>query len=291
MSLDAIVRLSLLLSIWLMVLSLGARASMATATHVLRRPAALARALVAMFVVVPAFAVLLAWAAPVAFAVRFALVAMSVGPVPPILAHKQIKAAGDEDYAIGLLVAASLASIVLTPPLVALAARLLSANAEVAPLQVARTLLLTVGLPLAAGIGLRAASSAAADAVSGIAQRVGGLVLLAGLVVLVAGARSEILALFGNGAALAIVAMVAVGLLAGHLLAGPRHRAALALAAASRHPGVAMAIAQASYPEQRKPIAAALLLYLLITALVTAPYVRWTRRQAAALEPAGGPAA
>jgi len=286
MSLDTIVRLGLLASIWLMVLSLGARADPAAALFLFRRPAKLAQALTAMFVVVPAFAVLLAWAAPVPAAIRFAIVVMSVGPVPPILPFKQMKAGGDEGYAIGLLVAASLASIALTPWLVAIGAGLLGAGAAVAPLQVASTLALTVGLPLAAGMVLRFAAAGLAQGVSQVAQRVGSLLLLAVFATMVAGAWREIAGLFGDGAVVAIAAMVAVGLLAGHLLAGPRHRAALALAAASRHPGVALSIAAISYPEQSKPITAAILLYLLVTALVTGPYVRWASGRAAALAPA-----
>jgi hypothetical protein len=52
-----------------------------------------------------------------------------------------------------------------------------------------------------------------------------------------------------------------------------------------------LAIAEMSYPDQRKPLMAAILLFLLITILVTAPYVRWARGHAARLEatPSGAP--
>jgi BASS family bile acid:Na+ symporter len=266
------------------VLSLGGRASAKGSVFGLRQPGALARALAAMFVAVPAFAVLVAATTPVPTAIKFAIVAMSVSPVPPMLPHKQIKAGGGEDYAFGLLVAASLASIVITPLLVAVATRLLGAQASIGATQVARALLLSIGLPLAAGMILHAVSERAAEAVSTLAQRAGNIILLAALAVMVGAARHEILRLFGDGAALAIIATVVVGLLAGHLLAGGPHRAALALAAASRHPGVALAIAEMSYPDQRKPITAAILLYLLLTALVTALYVRWVRGRAAAFD-------
>lgn len=284
MSIDGLVRLGLLVSVWLIVLSLGARASAGSALFVLRRPGALTRALAAMFVAEPAFAVLLAATTPVPVAIKFAILAMSVGPVPPVLPNKQIKAGSEEDYVIGLLVAAALASIVLTPLLVAVVTRLLGAHAAIGAAQVARTVLATIGLPLAAGMGLRAASGRAARAVSNLAQRVGSLLLLVVFAVMVGAAWREILSLFGNGAALAIVGVVAVGLLAGHLLASEPHRAALALATATRHPGVALAIAELSYPDQRKPITAAILLYLLITALVTAPYLKWVRGRAVAFD-------
>jgi BASS family bile acid:Na+ symporter len=76
MTVDALIRLGLLLSIWLIVLSLGARASVGDALSVVRRPVALLRALAAMFIVVPAFAVFLASATPLSTAIKFAIVAI-----------------------------------------------------------------------------------------------------------------------------------------------------------------------------------------------------------------------
>jgi BASS family bile acid:Na+ symporter len=254
-----------------------------------RRRGRLAQALTAMFVVVPAFALLLAWVAPVPAAIKFALVAMSVGPVPPILPYKQMKAGGQGDYAVGLLVAASLISMVLTPLLVTLAAHLLRTEAHVAVGQVARPLLLSIGIPLAAGMLLHAASEGAAVSLADVAQKVGFLLLLVLFAVMVGAAARQILGLLGNGAALAIAATVAVGLLAGHLLGGGRDSGALALAAATRHPGVALAIAEMSFPDQRKSITAAILLYLLITALVSAPYARWMRGRSPQLDETAAP--
>ena len=57
-----------------------------------------------------------------------------------------------------------------------------------------------------------------------------------------------------------------------------------ALAAASRHPGVALTIAEMNYPDQTKSITAAVLLFLLVTAFVPAAYVRWIRGRTAHLE-------
>jgi BASS family bile acid:Na+ symporter len=281
-TLETLIRLALLLSIWLIVLSLGARASAQGAIFLLRRPIKLARALAAMFIVVPAFAVLLAATTFVPPAIKFAIVAMSVGPAPPVLPYKQMKAGDEGDYALGLLVAASVASIVLTPLLVAVAASVLGHQAAVDPVTVARTVLLTIGLPLAAGMVLHALSSGGARVIAGIAQRAGFLLLLVVFAVMVIAAWRDMPGLFGNGGALAIAATVGVGLLAGHVLGGEHHRAGLALAAATRHPGVALAIAQMNFPDQQKPITAAILAYLLITALVTAPYVRWARGRGAA---------
>lgn len=282
MQLDVLVRLGLLASIWLTVFSLGARTSVGGALSVLRKPDSLLRMLAAMFGVVPVFALVLASTTSIPPAIKFAIVAMSVAPVPPILTYKQMKAGGEGNYGVGLLVAASLASIVLTPLMIELAGRLLGTEAAVTPAKVVRTLLLSTGLPLAAGMLLRGASEPAARAVRDLAQRVGGILLLVILVLLVAVSWRGLLGLLQNGGGLAIAATVAVGLAAGHLIGRPGDKSALALAAASRHPGVALAIAEMSFPDERKTLTAAILLFLLITA----PYVRWAAKRPRGPEPA-----
>ena len=91
--------------------------------------------------------------------------------------------------------------------------------------------------------------------------------------------------LIGNGHVLAIAVFVAIGLLVGHLLGGPEpeNRVVLALSTASRHPGVAMAIAAGTSPDEKLTIGA-ILLYLVVNTIISIPYVRWARaRQAAAV--------
>jgi bile acid:Na+ symporter, BASS family len=44
-----------------------------------------------------------------------------------------------------------------------------------------------------------------------------------------------------------------------------------------RHPAIAIAIAQANYPDQ-KLAPAAILLYVLVSVIAAAPYLRWTKR-------------
>src|SRR5215471_9944965 len=85
--------------------------------------------------------------------------------------------------------------------------------------------------------------------------------------------------LVGHGTVVAIGAFSLAGLAAGHLLGGPDPDdcAVLALATASRHPGVALAIASANFPGQTL-VPAAILLYLVVSALVSIPYLAWRLR-------------
>jgi BASS family bile acid:Na+ symporter len=58
----------------------------------------------------------------------------------------------------------------------------------------------------------------------------------------------------------------------------------LALSNAARHPAMAIAIGAAAFPDQ-KLVPAAVVLYLLASAIATAPYTAWRKRLHAARDP------
>jgi BASS family bile acid:Na+ symporter len=93
---------------------------------------------------------------------------------------------------------------------------------------------------------------------------------------------SEIASQIGHGVLLVIAAIVLFGLTVGHLLGGPDagNRGALALATSARHPGLAITLAIANFPHDKKAIVAAVLLFLLANLVLTLPYALWRQRQA-----------
>jgi BASS family bile acid:Na+ symporter len=84
-----------------------------------------------------------------------------------------------------------------------------------------------------------------------------------------------IVASFGNFTLLTIAAFVAIGLAVGHLLGEPARedRSVLALATASRHPGVALAVAHDT--SSLLPVLAVVLVCLIVGALLGAVYTKW----------------
>ena len=76
-----------------------------------------------------------------------------------------------------------------------------------------------------------------------------------------------------------MVAFIAVGLAVGQLLGGPDSddQTVLAPATAARHPGVALVIAAGTFPGE-KLVAPAVMLYLIVGAIASAPYVIWRKR-------------
>jgi len=275
-------------SIFLIVFSLGLGSKQEDALSLLRRPRQLVRSLLAMNVIMPLVAVGLAQAFNFRGPVKIALLALAVSPVPPILPRQQFKAGGHASYTVGLLVVAAVLAVVFVPLGVEVLGRIFATHSHVPVLTVAGLVAITVLVPVTLGIIVRRRAPAfAARAARPIAAGAN-LLLIAVCLLLLVGAWPVVVALIGNGDVLALAAFVAIGLAVGHLLGGPDpdDRSVLALATASRHPGVALAIAAAAFPKQ-KLVIGAILLYLFVGFIVSMPYVMWRRRQLAAAAEAG----
>jgi bile acid:Na+ symporter, BASS family len=135
-------------------------------------------------------------------------------------------------------------------------------------------------------MALRQASPALALRIAQPIARIAGALLLICVVPVLITETPEILAIIGNGTVLAIAAFLLVGLTAGHLLGGPdpHDRAVLALATATRYPGIALAIGASNFPEQ-KQILPVILLCSVLGAIVSIPYLIWRRKVDAAEAP------
>lgn len=101
--------------LFVLVFTFGLKASVYDATYLFRRPAELARALLAINVLMPLFAVGLVLIFDLNPVVNFTLVALSVSPVLPVAPLRMLKAGASSASTIGVLVAASLVAIVLVP--------------------------------------------------------------------------------------------------------------------------------------------------------------------------------
>lgn len=271
MNLTTLIPLILKTSIVLIVLELGLKANVADATSLFRRPHHLVRALLSMNVVMPLFALALALSFNLHPAVKIALVALSVSPVPPLLPRKALKAGGREDYIVGLLVAMALLAIIVIPVTMKIFERFVGVPLQMPARSVASLVLSTILGPLLVGIVVRMLAPWLAERA---ARPVGilGLVLLilSVLPVLFVSART-ILSLIGNGTVLSFAAFALVGLLVGYRFGGPEpeSRRVLALATSARHPGMAVAIAHANFP-QEKLVVPAIVLYLIVSGILCA---------------------
>jgi BASS family bile acid:Na+ symporter len=277
MTLAELVPLALKLSIGTIVFALGLKSDAASLTSLLRRPGLLARSIVSMNVVMPLLAVGAIRVCALHHAVAIALIALSLSPVPPLLPKKQAKAAGDTSYTIGLFVAASLVAIVSIPVAMGVLGRFFGVPLSGAASTIAGIVALLILGPLLAGVAIRAVAVDLADRIQPILSRAAMIVLALGAVAILLTAWRSALDLIGNGTILVFAGFILGGLLAGYLLGGPdrSERKVLALASAARHPGIALALARINFPDEHA-VTAAILLYLILGALLTTLFVRWS---------------
>jgi BASS family bile acid:Na+ symporter len=280
MNLQKLILVVLQASVLLNVLALGLRASVQDATYLFRRPGELVRALLAMNVLMPVFAVALISIFDLHPAVRIALVALAVSPIPPLLPTKLMKEGGTESYAVGLLVAVSSLAIIVVPLAIEVVELVRGVSLQITAASIAKVVFVTVLLPIGLGVALHKLAPVLSERAAKPIALISGLALLACMVAIWFSAAPSMWALVGNGTVIALAAFVLVGLAVGHFLGGPapENRTSLALSTASRHPGIALALAQANFPEQTLA-AAAVLLYLLVNAFVSIPYLLSVKRR------------
>ena len=271
MTLTAVILLVLKISIMLNVLSLGLRAAPEDATYLFRHPRELARAFLSMNVIMPAVALGLSLAFALKPAVEIALIVISVSPVPPVFPRKALKEGGRQEYVIGLLVAAAVLAIAVIPITMEIVGRLLEVPLQMPARSVAVLVLSTILAPLTVGIVVNWLAPALAGHVAKPLGLLSTVLLVASALPVFAGSFQGILSLNGDGTLLSIAVFALTGCIVGHLLGGPsgENSRVLSSATASRHPGIAAAIAQVNFPEQ-KLVLPAIALYLIVSGIVSA---------------------
>jgi BASS family bile acid:Na+ symporter len=273
------IRLAITVSMALLVVAIGMRSTFADTLYLLRRPWQLVRSLAAMNVIAPLLAIWLMTQFNLQPPVKIALFALSLSPVPPVLPNKQLKLVHAEGFAIGLFVATSIFSIVIAPAVMTLVQHLGYVPRHLTALDVMRIVVVTALLPLLLGMGIRALWPAAAERYHSIVSVVATVLLVIAFLPILIGEWSAMGSLIGDGTLLVIICITVLWLIVGHILGGPRleDRSALALATAARHPAVAIAVASASFPQQKLAPVAVLLAFLVAT-LVSVPYAAWRRK-------------
>lgn len=279
MTFAQVIQAAIPISMTLIVLALGMRCTLNQATSLFRQPGLLIRSVLAMNVLLPIVAIVLISVTQLNIAVKVALLALAVSPVPPILPGNQLKLVTHESYVYGLLVATSVLSIVLVPITLIVIARFFGHEVRIDPLLVARVILASVLVPLAVGMIVRHLWPGFAAKASPIVSAAGSVLLGVALVIVLISGWRVFASLIGDGTLLAFAAFALVGLAVGHLLGGPNpdDRTVLALACASRHPGVAAVIGGVLFPGQRL-VVVAVVLYLLAGTIASIPYHSWRKR-------------
>lgn len=270
-------------SMFLIVFALGLQANWSEATYLFRRPGLFARSLVAMNLVMAVVAILICLVFDPAPAIKVSLVALSLSPVPPILPGRQEQAGGSASYVIGLLAGASIASIIIVPLGMTIVGAIIGIPLHLHAINIASVVFVSVLLPLLAGIAIHTVAPALALRVAKPLSILAAILLVVAVIPVLIYAFPTLWSLVGNGLLIGLLCFTIIGLLVGHWLGGPNpdDRTVLALAASSRHPGVAIAVANLAFPNVDS-VLVIVLAHLLLSAIIATPYVRWRTKEHAA---------
>lgn len=290
MTATQLIGLAIQISMALIIFCVALDARFADLTFLWRRPGLLLRSLIAMLVVMPAFALGMALGFDLNHTVEIALLASALSPVPPILPNKQIKAGGEGSYVVGLLTTTALVSIVYIPLMASLLQSLFHRPIDVSVARIAQIVFTSMLLPVVAGMAVHQFAPTFARRIDKPLSIVATVVLVLACIPILIKEWPEMARLSGQFGIVAMVVFALVGMAAGHWLGGPDpdERSVLSLATAARHPAVALAI---THNAVDKPgVMAAVLMVLLVSSVVAIPYVKWSRRSHdAALSPPPNP--
>jgi BASS family bile acid:Na+ symporter len=194
--------------------------------------------------------------------------------VPPILPKKAGKLS-TQGYPLALAATMSLLSIVVVQIGMFVLNQVFGRTFSMSPAAMVTPIVGVILAPLLVGMLVRYMTPGVAERLARPLSIVAGVLLTGAVLVLLGATMSMIYALASLDTLAAMVAFVLVGLVTGHVLGGPdpEHAGVLALATASRHPGIALAIASANFPLQR--FGGIVILYLLVNAIVVIPYMKW----------------
>jgi predicted Na+-dependent transporter len=211
--------------------------------------------------------------------VQFGITLMALCPSAPLTLRKAGLKGGEREMAAVLQVGGAVAAVVSIPLMAALFRTMFQVQGwQILPRQVALNVGVLQLLPLLLGFLVRRRTPRLAARLEGPVEKTAILLLLV-LVAVILVITAYLLATFVREELVAIgfmAVMVALSLAIGYLLAGPRRseRITLSLVTSMRNPGLALLFASLFAPEEPS-IKVTIVVYLLLTVLLTAPFLRW----------------
>jgi predicted Na+-dependent transporter len=261
-----------------------------------QRPALFMRVLIGTCLLVPLGGLLLiklSLVLPVAPPVRYGLGLMALSPSAPLTLHKAGRQGGDREMAALLQVLAAIAAIVTIPLMADLFRQVFAIKGwGLAHADVAVQVVTAQVLPLLLGLGLRRwFPTVAGRLVVPLEKLANGLLLLLLVVILAFTLPALGSFLASNLIAVPLMgAMVVLCLAIGWLLAGPdpAESTTTALVTSMRNPGLALLFASSHAPGI-PAVKLAILSYLLVTVLVSIPFLVAQKRRHPQQQPTAEP--
>jgi BASS family bile acid:Na+ symporter len=266
-----IIKVLLTLGLFMVMFAQGLRLQGDQLLGFRRQPSVLARAFLAVDVLVPFFAVAVVAIFRPSRPIAVCLALMGASPMAALGLSQVVVSPKLRPIWTGIYFILLAGSVVTTPVVLGLLDRAFRLHANVSPFDVASKVFWTVLFPVVAGmLILRWRPNAAARAAAPL-QKIG-MLLIAVIFLAIVVASWRALAGFGLRGYVAVACFVLLALTFGHLLGGeePEARHLLAIESATRNPGLVLLIAQTSFPHA--PVAAVLVPYMVTFVVLTSAY-------------------
>jgi bile acid:Na+ symporter, BASS family len=276
MNITALANQAFGIAVFATLVAIGLRTRPDHALHLMTHWHKGARAFAALYLIVPAAMMLLCLALAMPPAVEAALIALSVSPMLPTLPNDLQKVGAEHRYGVSLEVVGALMALVAAPVAFWIVSQVERVAIHIPTDRLVLSLAQGVLLPIVVGVAVRLLAPGLANRIAEPLTKLAGLVLLVCVLVILWAYRALIWGQLDWPIVLSIAAFVAVGLLAGELLGGPAptERSALALTAASRHIGFALAIGAAVVPQSIAAFGGTILIYFVLRGLLVLPYLK-----------------
>ena len=245
--------------------------------------------LVANFILVPLLAYIVVRLLPLDPAAQVGLMLVATAAGAPFLIKLTQLANGDTAFGAGVLVLLLVGTIVYMPLVVPFVAP----EATVSATSIAMPLILTMLLPLAAGLLIDARFKRLADGLQRISNMASSIALVALVALTFLANFQDILGVFGTGAIAAALLVIGGSFALGYLLGGadPREREVIALATAQRNVAAATVVATQSFDDPDTLVMVVVTSIVSMAALFPAAWVLGRRQQRHAEAERGGVAA
>jgi len=258
------------------MVAMGLGLKVAQITAPLRSPRLVSLSLLANFVLMPVAAVVLARVLRLDEPLGVGLLLLGVAAGAPFLPKLTEIAEGNLAFAVALMVLL----MVITVGYLPLVLPILLPGVSVDPVNIARSLIVLMLLPLVISLAVNAKLPAAAARAKPLFDRLSSLGLVLVVVLMVVVHFNSVLSLLGTGAILAVVLFIAFGYAVGWALGGPASdtRSVLGQGTAQRNVAAALVVGGQSFSDPR--VVVMVVVVAIVSLLILLPLSRLLARKA-----------
>ncbi|MEA3440997.1 MAG: bile acid:sodium symporter, partial [Chloroflexota bacterium] len=229
------------------MLAMGLSLTVAQIIQPLKKPRLVILALVANFILVPALVIGITALIPISEGQRIGLILLATAAGAPFLPKLAQAAKGDMAFSVGLMVLLMVVTVVYLP----IVLPMLLSGVEVNPLDIAKSLIITMLIPLGIGLFIKARYDETAAHLQPIFAQASNTSLMLMMGILLVLNISNILSVIGTGLLVAGAIFIVVSFVIGYLLGGPGSdtKAVLGLGTGQRNIAAALVVAGQNFTD------------------------------------------